>query len=73
VSPAGRGELRPLSELIFHHYVGVKGLLDEAKYIRQMRDRVLAHSGGAEGGGGNYGEKSGGYDQLGFGTLLFTR
>jgi hypothetical protein len=26
-----------------------------------------------EGGGGNYGPNSGGYDQLGFGTLLFTR
>jgi hypothetical protein len=26
-----------------------------------------------EGGGGDYGPDSGGYDQLGFGTLLFTR
>jgi hypothetical protein len=27
---------------------------------------------GTEGGGGNYGPNSGGYDQLGFGTLMGT-
>lgn len=35
--------------------------------------RAMAAQVRAEGGGGDYGTASGGYDQLGFGTLLFTR
>jgi hypothetical protein len=37
----------------------------------QYRDLVNNANGGAEGGGGNYGPNSGGYDQLGYGTLTF--
>lgn len=33
---------------------------------------VVANGGGAEGGSGDYGGDSGGYDQLGWGTLLYT-
>lgn len=36
-----------------------------------MRDYIVESSGGAEGGGGDYGPNSGGYDQLGYGTLLY--
>jgi hypothetical protein len=36
-----------------------------------MRDFVNKQSGGAEGGGGNYGTTSGGFDQLGYGTLMY--
>lgn len=36
-----------------------------------MRDYVVEQSGGAEGRGGNYDLNSGGYDQLGNGTLLY--
>jgi hypothetical protein len=37
-------------------------------HITQMAEKVRA-----EGGGGDYGPNSGGYDQLGFGTLLYSR
>lgn len=33
----------------------------------------IAAKAAPEGGGGDYGPNSGGYDQLGFGTLAFTR
>lgn len=58
-----RGQVRPVWELIYGHYHGRKGL--EVDWIRQMAELVRA-----EGGGGDYGDSSGGYDQLGFGTLM---
>lgn len=33
---------------------------------------VVGDGDGAEGGGGDYGTTSGGYDQLGWGTLMYT-
>jgi len=33
--------------------------------------KVALEKEGLEGGGGNYGPNSGGYDQLGYGTLTF--
>jgi hypothetical protein len=52
-------------ELVYNHYVNRRGLaaLDVAAYAAQVRP---------EGGGGDYGPNSGGYDQLGYGTLTFT-
>ncbi|EEU37831.1 uncharacterized protein NECHADRAFT_54751, partial [Fusarium vanettenii 77-13-4] len=70
-SDYGRGIVRPIGELLYGHYNGVKNL--EAPWTRAYRDYVLENSGGAEGGGGDYGSTSGGYDQLGFGILLFRR
>ncbi|KAF6804704.1 hypothetical protein CSOJ01_09993 [Colletotrichum sojae] len=69
ISAAGRGELRPIWELLYNHYGVLKGL--NASWTQQMRDKVNEGAGGAEGGGGDYGPNSGGYDQLGFGTLLY--
>ncbi|KAI9150889.1 GPI secreted protein [Paramyrothecium foliicola] len=69
VSPVARGELRPIAEILYAHYAGVKGL--DASWTRQYRDLVVENGSGAEGGGGDYGPNSGGYDQLGFGTLLY--
>ncbi|KAK2763061.1 hypothetical protein FQN54_009694 [Arachnomyces sp. PD_36] len=69
ISENGRGEIRPAWELLYAHYSSIKGL--DASYTGQMRDLVNEQSGGAEGGGGNYGSTSGGYDQLGYGTLTF--
>lgn len=69
VSPAGRGEVRPISELFYAHYAVIKGL--DAGWTGDFREMVLEEGGGAEGGGGDYGPNSGGYDQLGFGTLLY--
>jgi hypothetical protein len=69
ISNSSRGSIRPEWELLYAHYADLKGL--NANYTGQYRDLVNNASGGAEGGGGNYGPNSGGYDQLGYGTLTF--
>jgi hypothetical protein len=71
ISDGGRGDIRPIAELLFSHYDGIKGL--NASWTKAYRDLVVKDGDGAEGGGGDYGGSSGGYDQLGFGTLLFRR
>jgi hypothetical protein len=69
VSSLARGTTRPMWAAPYWHYKSVKQL-DESrfKYTKMGLDEV-----GVEGGGGNYGENSGGFDQLGFGTLMYTR
>lgn len=62
VSADGRGNVRPVWEMVYNHYVNRKGL--PAPYIARFSQLVRP-----EGGGGNFGPNSGGYDQLGFGTL----
>jgi Concanavalin A-like lectin/glucanases superfamily/Alginate lyase len=62
----GQGALRPEWTLIYNHYVNRKGLA--APYTEKFV--ALTEP---EGGGGNYGPNSGGYDQLGYGTLTYTR
>ncbi|KUO18443.1 Tat pathway signal sequence domain protein [Streptomyces dysideae] len=57
---------RPIWAMIANHYTKRRGL--SATYLTQ----ITAKS-GPEGGGGDYGPNSGGFDQLGFGTLAFTR
>jgi hypothetical protein len=69
ISSSSRGSIRPTDELLYAHYHDLKGL--NAEYTGQYRDMVNTASGGAEGGGGDYGPDSGGYDQLGYGTLTF--
>jgi hypothetical protein len=66
ISTNGRGSLRPCWEMLYNHYVNRVGLA--ASYTAQFAAVVRP-----EGGGGNYGPNSGGYDQLGFGTLTYTR
>jgi hypothetical protein len=65
IAPAGRGDNRPIWELVFNHYVNRMGLAapNTAAYAARVRP---------EGGGGDYGPSSGGYDQLGYGTLTAT-
>ncbi|MGA2248089.1 MAG: hypothetical protein ABSH48_24155 [Verrucomicrobiota bacterium] len=58
VSATGRGGLRPIWDLVYDHYVKLKGLPEP--YITKMSEKVRP-----EGGGGDYGLNSGGYDQLG--------
>ncbi|WP_321345272.1 alginate lyase family protein [uncultured Draconibacterium sp.] len=65
ISEAGRGDKRPIWELIYNHYVTRKRL--EAPNISLI---VKVHR--PEGGGGDYGPNSGGFDSLGFGTLLYS-
>ncbi|OCK87743.1 chondroitin AC/alginate lyase [Cenococcum geophilum 1.58] len=69
ISNASRGSVRPMWELLYAHYGSLKGL--NASWSKAYRDLVVSDGSGAEGGGGDYGPNSGGYDQLGFGTLLF--
>ncbi|MBW4889747.1 alginate lyase family protein [Mucilaginibacter sp. HMF5004] len=66
ISSASRGTIRPGWELVYNYYVKVKG--KTATYTTQFATAVRP-----EGGGGDYGTNSGSYDQLGFGTLTFTR
>lgn len=66
ISAAERGEVRPIYAIIYNHYVKRKGLT--APYTLIGVNRAYP-----EGGGGDYGPNSGGFDQLGFGTLLYTR
>lgn len=65
ISKEGRGDLRPVWELLYNHYVVLKGL--PAPGIEAMAVRLRP-----EGGGGDYGPDSGGFDQLGYGTLTFS-
>ncbi|TVY39654.1 hypothetical protein LOCC1_G008225 [Lachnellula occidentalis] len=69
ISNYSRGTMRPTDELVYAHYHDLKGA--DAWYTGMYRDMVNNYTGGAEGGGGNYGSDSGGYDQLGYGTLTF--
>lgn len=66
IGSGGRGGLRPIWEQIYNHYVNRMGL--DAPYSQAFAEVVRP-----EGGGGNYGPNSGGYDHLGYGTLTFTR
>jgi hypothetical protein len=61
-----QGTIRPEWASIYNHYVNRKGLA--APYVQKFAALVQP-----EGGGGNYGPNSGGYDQLGYGTLTFAR
>jgi len=62
---AGRGQIRPVWERIYNHYTKGKGIT--ARYIKTAKD-----VGYPEGGSGDLNPNSGGYDDLGFGTLLYS-
>jgi hypothetical protein len=66
ISDDSRGTVRPMWAMLYNHYVKRKGMT--ASYTTMGANSVMP-----EGGGGNYESTSGGYDQLGFGTLLFSR
>jgi len=64
-SPDSRGNVRPIWEMIYNHYVVRQGM--SAPALAQIAASVRP-----EGGGSQYGGDSGGFDQLGFGTLAYT-
>ncbi|QNP69460.1 alginate lyase family protein [Streptomyces roseirectus] len=66
VSATARGQARPVWAQLHFHYKGRLNLDD--KYIAQIYATVAP-----EGGGGDYGTTSGGFDQLGFGTLMYAK
>ncbi|MER6422700.1 alginate lyase family protein [Streptomyces sp. NPDC001137] len=65
VAPADPAQMRPVWAMIANHYTKRRGL--SATYLTQIAAKSAPE------GGGDYGPNSGGYDQLGFGTLAFTR
>ncbi|MET9080423.1 alginate lyase family protein [Streptomyces sp. NPDC004237] len=67
ISDSSRGQLRPVWAMLHFHYNRRIGLDD--KYISAMYYDLVS----PEGGGGDYGSTSGGYDQLGFGTLMYAK
>ncbi len=66
VSADGRGGRRPGWELIYNHYAYIKGV--DVVWPKKFADEMRP-----EGGGGDFGTTSGGYDALGFGTLMHYR
>ena len=68
ISSDGRGEVRPTWEL-FYRYAREKGIT--AKYSQQWAEKLRAANVWGEGGGGDYGTTSTGFDQLGYGTLMY--
>ncbi|MCP3727455.1 alginate lyase family protein [Paraburkholderia sp. CNPSo 3272] len=65
ISSGSRGDTRPIWELLYNHYVVLRKL--KAPGVAAYAQRVRP-----EGGGGDYGSTSGGFDQLGYGTLTYT-
>ncbi|MDR0939839.1 MAG: alginate lyase family protein [Mediterranea sp.] len=72
LSAVGRGTVRPAWELI-HRLATDYGLSDiyTRQWVEMMRGQESL--GNSDGGQGDYGPNSGGYDQLGYGTLMFAR
>ncbi|WP_308756240.1 alginate lyase family protein [uncultured Bacteroides sp.] len=68
IAPRG-GAGGPIWALAYYHYSKIKGV-DAEKYKYTTMGMNLSFP---EGGGGNYGSNSGGYDHLGFGTLMYAR
>lgn len=60
---------RPIWALVYYHYAKVKGV-DSSKYLYTEMGLNRCFP---EGGGGDYGGNSGGFDTLGFGTLMYAR
>jgi len=62
---SGQGAIRAGTDLVYNHYVNRMGM--SAPYTKEAADVIRP-----EGGGGQYGGDSGGFDQLGFTTLTHT-
>ncbi|KAJ5598710.1 Chondroitin AC/alginate lyase [Penicillium hordei] len=69
ISSASRGAIRPTWELLYSHYVMTKRV--DAPWTTLYLNNSLEYYGGAEGGAGSWGEGSGHYDGLGWGSLLY--
>ncbi|MFJ9906943.1 alginate lyase family protein [Streptomyces sp. NPDC101152] len=66
ISQGGRGGGRPVWARVYNHYANRRDMA-----MPNTREMVARN--GTEGGGGDYGPNSGGFDELGFGTLAYTR
>ena len=65
ISEDAKGNKRPIWERIYNHYAKLEGL-----DVPNVELTARIHR--PEGGGGDYGPNSGGFDTLGFGTLMYT-
>lgn len=68
LSAEGRGTLRPCWDL-FYGYAQQAGIA--ARYCQEWSDYFLRKNAWGDGGAGDYGSNSGGFDQLGYGTLMY--
>ncbi|THV41082.1 AbfB domain-containing protein [Glycomyces buryatensis] len=66
ISDWPRGQIRPVWELVYAHYYNRLGMA--MPNVREMIGKTRP-----EGGGGDYGPNSGGFDSLGWGTLAYVR
>lgn len=66
ISDIARGQIRPVWDQLHFHYARRRRL--SVPYITAMAEKVRP-----EGGGGDYGSNSGGFDQVGFGTLMYAK
>jgi hypothetical protein len=66
ISSSSRGQVRPVWDILHYHYTRRRYL--SVPYITAMAESVRP-----EGGGGDYGTTSGGFDQLGFGTVMYAK
>jgi hypothetical protein len=66
ISSDSRGQARPVWDMIYYHYA--RRLYLDVPYLAS-----IGANGRPEGGGGDYGTTSGGFDQLGFGTLMYAK
>lgn len=70
VSPKSRFDARPGYELLHSHYAELESR--NASWSKDYRDYVNRNiTANVEGGGGDYGPNSGGYDSFGHGTLMY--
>ncbi|KAI5923551.1 chondroitin AC/alginate lyase [Camillea tinctor] len=69
ISSSSRGAIRPAWEVLYAHYVQIKGL--SAPWTTAYLNKTLERFGGFEEGAGSWGEGSGHYDGLGWGSLLY--
>lgn len=65
-----RGNLRTGWEIYYNHYAKVKGLSTGFIYAKMAADKMRPEGGS---GDGRYGNTSGAFDQLGWGTLMLYR
>lgn len=68
----GRGSLRPCWEILYNHYAKVKGIGQGYIYTKQFADKLRPEGGSGE-AANRYGDNSGAFDQLGWGTLMTYR
>jgi hypothetical protein len=66
IGTGGRGQARPVWELVYSHYYGRLGRA--MPNVWEMLGKIRP-----EGGGGDYGSTSGGFDSLGLGTLAYVQ